>query len=187
MLCLHSEHTQFSAAPTHHIPINILRGWHGLKAATEESQNWWEIKWKVQYGAPMHITEEIVSMWVCVKFKNKHVRNYSESWYAKKTFKYRVQVFYKIKCSHLTEKQKHTINTEREWNSWKVRQRYNENIMNKAQKCQRWFTRLRQKGARGHCGFAVIGRGVTHILGSERHRDKQRMAEDQSVVASPAN
>lgn len=34
--------------------------------------------------------------------------------------------------------------------------------MNKAQKCQMWFTRLRQNGAWGDCGFLVIGKGVTH-------------------------
>lgn len=57
--------------------------------------------------------------------------------------------------------------------------------MNKAQKCQRWFTRLRQKGAWGDCGFVVIGRGVTHTheFGSERHGDKRHPAEDQSLVA----
>lgn len=53
--------------------------------------------------------------------------------------------------------------------------------MNKAQNCQRWFTRLRQIGAWGDCGFVVIERGVTHT--HTWHRRKRHMEEDQKVLS----
>lgn len=85
--------------------------------------------------------------------------------------KWRCYLGLSLKNTRVAKKKKKKNLTHSEGNSWKVKQSYNENLMNKAQNCQRWFTRLREIGAWGECGFVVTESGDTHThthtLGTE--------------------